>query len=414
MEATTTTQALRLPPDLAQDLAALDTRSRSLLTKGRLAAGVSAATAVGAAVAYGWAYAVAPSTALSAVHVPPEVLNTFSSVVGGHPWESASSALTGMLNGWIPRTIAVLAVIVGGAVAAFTGDMKKVVMPIVLAVPMLILPPMMSGLFGDSSGGRESDRTLFERYAENANREALANMLVKADVAPDAYQYVIAQATVAQAHKNDGKLSGDALKALQQQVAAVQFALSHGSKLTFDGKALYALETSATGQARSAQAQRYFADASESASSKRSIASSLLTSALLLGAAGAGLSFFGRGMRRRVERLSALVAPSTDATASVSAPATADAAPAPSYGSRAPSKRRLRDDEDTTPAASSNGSPLVGIAAAGVAAAVIADALSPDAEPAAPGGSASSCSATDDTPSATDCSDSGGYAGGSD
>lgn len=298
---------VKLPAQVVEDLTALENREGVLSKKGRWILVGAVLTGIATVATYAVGYWYAPSTSLSVVHVPAELLALFADDSGfsnaaGLPIELANSMVS-VWTGPAPKVLAGVAILVGGGLAAIKGDFKLMIAPMLLVFPLFIL----SSVFGDNAqASRESDREAFVNLATAASYAGMQNMM-KDKVPVPLQQYVLAQAILVQAESDGKKLDQAALSGLAGNVRGVDEAVSGGLSASVSGKSLYALEKVALGSAKSKPAQNYYAEATATSElaekAGRFFAATTVTSLL----AGVGLLLIGRRMRARIARIRPLL-----------------------------------------------------------------------------------------------------------
>lgn len=308
--------SIQLPPAVAEDLAQLEQRATRLSKRGSrwlTAAGVATVLA-GVAMAVG--FWVAPSASISSIDIPPVVLNAFSDAASvasaggaGSPFESAASHLTGVLTGWFPKVALFLLLVIGGAVAAMTGDKKYFTMAGVLGFPVLAMPFVL-GVMGEPGPVEQaSPRDEFVAAVKRLDVDAMARALTNVDASDLNRTYILAQASLVQASKGGGTMPAAAHGAFVANVRLLDELSSNDPKARFllDGQAVYALDLAALKVPSSEIGKAYLATSERHRATAIGVRDAFLAPALLAGCLGIGMVLLGRHLRERVARIKPLL-----------------------------------------------------------------------------------------------------------
>lgn len=309
-------QALQLPSQVAGDLATLERRAGWLAKHGKrtlVSAGILAGLS---ASAYGLAAWLTPSLALSAVHLPAEILSVFPEALqgassfdhGGLPFERVATVFEGL--GGVMSAVGSIVIAAGfgmvGYRMAFKGETFGDVSNAVVACAIMGTAPMMvSWLIGGEAPSGPSARDQLVQVAKNADYPGILKAMDGKLIAPHLRDYVLLQAALIRPPEPSPDLAADQAR----RIKSVRDALVERLPLSADPKTMYALETRVAGSTQSAIAKGYYEQGTNRAGIARFIGSATAGALLLSLLAAAGMLGLSRAWRSRIRRVSELLNP---------------------------------------------------------------------------------------------------------
>ncbi|ECZ2944947.1 hypothetical protein F7T25_15810 [Salmonella enterica] len=282
-------------------------RGIGLLIAAAVALFVAAACALS-----GWA--LGPSAQPGSIHVPNEILATFSDQVVGSagsfdvPFESFAGKITGLFTGPVISTLAIFVVVIGGGVLIFGGEpgsvFRSLAMILVTIGIMALATNMVSTITGSGwKGEEEPSLSPQKQFMAAVDSKDFADVfdrlkgLIEGERATAAY-YVLAQVAVA------AELDHKPGQRVVVQKAAASLSMPHEALgFTPRGNAAYAIELSAYGSPKSSLAKQYQHDQDETAATWWGIAGITAIIGLILAVAATAVSGLATAINRRVRRV---------------------------------------------------------------------------------------------------------------
>ncbi|ELM8940421.1 TrbC/VirB2 family protein [Escherichia coli] len=299
--------------DVFAQVGGLEARGAKMKKRGTrfLIAALMVLAIAGIGAVTGWA--ISPSATPGSIDVPQVLVSTLSDQVAGSeggglqslPFTSFAGSLMDFMTGPALFAMAVLGVVVAGAVFVFGGELsgfvRSVCMMAVVVGVLLMASNLVNGMFGrdDAKQADPSPRARFMAAVEAKNYERVQTLINEAPFgAGSAADYVLAQIAVAEGlDRKPGArvVVGKAAGSMAMPPAALGF--------TPRGEAAYAIERSAYGEPRSSIAKQYEQEWGRKAATWWTMAGVAGIIGTILAATATGFVGLAVSIRKRVKRV---------------------------------------------------------------------------------------------------------------
>ncbi|HHQ2714254.1 TPA: hypothetical protein ACSPMB_000082 [Pseudomonas aeruginosa] len=318
------TQEPTLAESFQEPVSALADRAGALLRFAVLSGGVALVAGLVALICYmvGWSHL--PTSAIDQIVIPehaagfftPEAVSHGGGRTGGDlgglsgataTFGSVNDMLYDIATGWFLRGLGIAALIFG-IVSAF---MRQNVMPLVMAMPLLIMPHVMGAMLGTTDSGINEDAPTENKLlvaAEDKDYLSIKKLLGgKADIDDFTKVFILSQAAIA-ANVHEPKVLLEVTKELRSSAWANLKRDTRSGKPGFsiDPQVAYALEKAADGTVSNRKAVEYEKGALRSSASWKSAGWLAALAAVFFGIMAVGPLSLSQVISMRLKRLRVL------------------------------------------------------------------------------------------------------------